>query len=228
MISTESNNMNIFYNQKHKAFTLAEVLITLGIIGVIAALTIPTLIQQKQKQETVTKLQKVYTTLVQAVTSSEAENGNSAEWDWGDNITTTESFDTYWAPYLKIIKYCDNYSICGYKTNSDLLSIQNESRFVVVDNHGRTVMLADGTLFKTLYSGTVKAIFVDINGPQGPNKYNRDVFRFSLDKNKHLMPYGYNHAESTIQDDCSKTGIGYACSFKIMNDNWQIKDDYPW
>ena len=40
---------------KFKAFTLAEILITLGIIGVVAAMTIPTLITNYQKKQTVTK-----------------------------------------------------------------------------------------------------------------------------------------------------------------------------
>ena len=49
--------------KKFKAFTLAEVLITLGIIGVVAALTLPTLIQNHQKQVYVTQLKKAYSTI---------------------------------------------------------------------------------------------------------------------------------------------------------------------
>ncbi|MBP7212243.1 prepilin-type N-terminal cleavage/methylation domain-containing protein, partial [bacterium] len=52
-------------NNSKTAFTLAEVLITLGIIGIVAALTIPTLMNKSQKQQTVTALKKSYSTFSQ-------------------------------------------------------------------------------------------------------------------------------------------------------------------
>ena len=56
------------------AFTLAEVLITLGIIGVVAALTLPSVIERHQKLETVTKLKKAYSTLSQAIERAKVDN----------------------------------------------------------------------------------------------------------------------------------------------------------
>ena len=71
-------------------FTIAEVLITLGIIGIVAALTIPALVTGYQKNVTVESLKKVYSTLSQAVKLSEADNGFVSDWDigfwWGYNI----------------------------------------------------------------------------------------------------------------------------------------------
>lgn len=61
---------------KHLAFTLAEVLITLGIIGVVAAMTIPTLISKTQKKEAVTRLKGAYSQIAQAIRMSEADNGD--------------------------------------------------------------------------------------------------------------------------------------------------------
>ncbi len=66
-----------------KGFTLAEVLITLAIIGVVAALTIPTVVRNYQKQQTVVKLKKVYSVLNQAFNNSQAENGMYQTWDIG-------------------------------------------------------------------------------------------------------------------------------------------------
>ena len=57
------------------AFTLAEILITLGIIGVVAAMTIPSIIIDYQKKHTVEALKKAYSTLDQALVSSIFENG---------------------------------------------------------------------------------------------------------------------------------------------------------
>ena len=64
------------------AFTLAEVLITLGIIGVVAAITIPTLVQNYRQHVVETRLQKFYTTFNQAITMAEAQYGDKKEWYW--------------------------------------------------------------------------------------------------------------------------------------------------
>ena len=57
------------------AFTLAEVLITLGIIGVVAAMTIPTLMQKYYEKQTVAKLKETYSILSQALKSASQEEG---------------------------------------------------------------------------------------------------------------------------------------------------------
>lgn len=66
---------------KNKAFTLAEVLITLGIIGIVAALTLPSVITKYQKKQTVAQLKKAYSTISQALVTSQYENGNISEWN---------------------------------------------------------------------------------------------------------------------------------------------------
>ena len=67
--------MNI--TPKHCAFTLAEVLITLGIIGVVAAMTLPTVINQYEKKITVVKLKKAYNTLAQNITKKKTSDFSS-------------------------------------------------------------------------------------------------------------------------------------------------------
>jgi len=62
-------------------FTLAEVLITLGIIGVVAAMTIPTLMQKYYEKQTVAKLKETYSILSQALKSASQEEGLPEEWD---------------------------------------------------------------------------------------------------------------------------------------------------
>jgi len=78
------------YIYKKNAFTLAEVLITLGIIGVVAALTMPSLITNYQKKQTVVRLQKAYSALSQAVKLSQAQNGDVQDWNWDYGPTGTE------------------------------------------------------------------------------------------------------------------------------------------
>ncbi len=108
-------------NKILNAFTLAEVLITLAIIGVVAAMTIPTLVQRYQEKVTVTKLKKAYSMLNQAYQMAVIEHGTydqwgmiNAEYDEEGNMTNLEEFkNTYantWkilAPYLKVVASCD-------------------------------------------------------------------------------------------------------------------------
>lgn len=85
-----------------KGFTLAEVLITLGVIGVISAMTLPTLIQTHRNHTVEAKLKKLYSVMNQALNMSEAENGNKA--DWVNELATMEGTEKYLLPYLKTTK----------------------------------------------------------------------------------------------------------------------------
>lgn len=67
--------------KKITAFTLAEVLITLAIIGVVAALTIPTVVQNYQKTQTATRLKKAYATINQAIQMANVDNGPISTWN---------------------------------------------------------------------------------------------------------------------------------------------------
>ena len=69
-----------------KAFTLAETLITLGVIGVVAALTLPTLINSYKKQVTTARLKKFNSIFNQMMLQSEAENGPSKDWERNGDI----------------------------------------------------------------------------------------------------------------------------------------------
>ena len=71
-------------NIRRVAFTLAEVLITLGIIGVVAAMTIPTLIANYQEKQTVSRLTKAYATISNAYQMAKVENGDFSSWGFNE------------------------------------------------------------------------------------------------------------------------------------------------
>ena len=96
-----------FPPQKKVAFTLAEVLITLGIIGIVAAMTMPALIQKHRRSVTETALKKFYSTMNQAVNLSVAENGETKYWTFGgdnSNESIEDFYKRYLKKYLKILK----------------------------------------------------------------------------------------------------------------------------
>lgn len=97
------------------AFTLAEVLITLAIIGIVAALTLPTLIQSYKKNVVETRLAKFYSTINQAIQLSEIDNGDKVSWNIMDviiedgtykqeGITAQEWYNKYLSKYIKVLK----------------------------------------------------------------------------------------------------------------------------
>ena len=215
-----------------KGFTLAEVLITLGIIGVVAAMTIPTLIAKYEKQQTLSHLKKVYSTMAQAFTLSQVENGEFSRWNLNSTSNPKDYVMTYWVPYLKVSKFCDTYSDCGYDKMRPFVHIDgtvSSEDVTSPDSIRYAIVLSDGTMVSFRIpptsvnngNGTAK-ITIDLNGYKGPNMSGKDYFWFEIKNNK-LAPF------ENGTDDCNNEVKGGAtCFAKIVNDGWQIKDDYPW
>ena len=103
--------------RKKFGFTLAEVLITLGVIGVVAAMTMPTLIKHYQQHETVNRIKQTYSILSNAVRMSETENGLLETWEIPNTYFDTNTytygkrfFEQYLKPYIKVTKECKKLS----------------------------------------------------------------------------------------------------------------------
>lgn len=185
-------------------FTLAEVLITLGIIGVVAAMTIPTLINNSQDRETVSKLKKDYTTLAQAFKLSINDNGSVDTWGLSSNWASQDAINIYnkLSPYLKIIKSCGNSTGC-FATNYKLLNGSNISQQSFDSDTGLAkFVLSDGSAVAmgsygdcTDYNGTSNMLkdlcgemYIDINGAKSPNIVGRDTFYFYINKDRGIVP----------------------------------------
>ena len=238
------------------AFTLAEVLITLGIIGVVAAMTLPVLINNYQKNVTVTRLKKFYTTFSQAHLRAEEANGPFESWTLTDDSSTRDDkeavFEKYYKPYI-------NVSRCDSSCAPDFFKALNltDSRLVY--------QLSDGSLFMFEPSQFTNAanpnieqwiyIIVDINGNTNPNISGRDIFHLDIypkyglvmlgrfgeetdtlrlkpsTRNELINGVGINSGNSTAycKDNCGdNTYCKHSCGALIQMDGWQIKDDYPW
>ena len=231
-------------NIRRVAFTLAEVLITLGIIGVVAAMTIPTLIADYNKRQTLSRVKQSYSLLAQAVKMSEVYNGDTNYWD--HNQKTYDFFKQYIAPYLKDTKTVNKgeEQIKYYKPNNE-----ESTSFTPLRETGEIIRLANGTdiLVSNTEAGisqTEKLICFDINGyNQGPNRFGRDVFAASIKKGYGLIPYGlhessdsdtFNDYDRDIITDstlygCNTTGgNGAYCLALLIYDGWEFKEDYPY
>ncbi|MBP3925217.1 type II secretion system protein [bacterium] len=220
-----------------KAFTLAEVLITLGIIGIVAAMTMPALITKHQKQVTVTRLKKAYSQLVEATKMAEIENGPTS--DWNMDLPAETFMKTYVDPYVKFVNKDFGHTVnqrISYKHSNG----QPVTEWILNGSTTEVRQFADGTIFflDAWSSGNniSRGVAIDINGYKGPNILGKDVFSFSYNKET-----GFGHTKATFDSDrdvllgkslhqCNKEAPngGHACSAVIIRDGWEIKDDYPW
>jgi len=199
---------------QNRAFTLAEVLITLGIIGVLAAILIPLLISKIQHRQNISALKKAYSILQQAE--------NNIYVDYGMNsvflCSTNDSYclgDIY-KQYLKILKY-DKYipnsdpEICFGANAVILNSTENHYCITTVDG-----IIFDFDMEFSSNSSHTALINVDINGIKKPNLFGKDRYIFRIKENK-VVPY-YNE-----RWDC-KNGKGtsyynYNCAYVYLNQN---------
>ncbi len=234
--------------KKRAAFTLAEVLITLGIIGVVAAITIPSIITDYQKKITAKRLSQTYSILSQALTMAQAEYGDTSSWstlfnvDVDDFAQTTELgrlwADKYLLPYMKKLKNAEimTLSDAGYKNN---ITSKSGSSLIYVGSNYYITHLSNGVILLITYEyingkAFVPLIYVDVNGITNPNMAGRDVFLFTFRPNiNKLVPYAYNYPRETLKDRCKKdnslrASYNLYCTALIMLDGWEIKDDYPW
>lgn len=237
-----------------KAFTLAEVLITLGIIGIIAAMTLPSVITNYQKKQAVAQLKKFYSIMLQAVKLSESYNSDVKYWNFtiGGNNHTEIFMDTYIKPYIKVIK---EYKPEDFPAdiNYKCVSGSDCNAFGQVKNNNPKLVLADGTMILAADLATgldddgktvhMMNIIVDLNGFKKPNQYGRDVFAFTIQPGTGFAPAGIGYT-SAIQGSqnydrewfssggngrgCNRRDAGFYCAALIMTDGWEMKEDYPW
>jgi len=227
--------------KKKAAFTLAEVLITLGIIGVVAAMTIPNLIAGQQKRATVTKLQRAISVLNQTYKLSFDEVGE-LDAETTKDFDSKEYFNTYWAPYIKVLTYCTTSKVCGYDTDTPWTQTNNQKSgwYVVEPRLRSTFMTMDGFVYVIFLATWADAsgknknalyqVIVDLNGAAKPNKFGKDVFWLSRvqEDGGGIRPYCYDKTDVEVNADCSKSGVGECCAEKIRRAGWEIEKDYPW
>lgn len=172
------------YKNRNNGFTLAEVLITLGIIGVVVAMTMPTLISKYKHKEYETRFKKAYSMLAQATYDLPIEYGRC-------DATNAQSINDYVFGKLKNIN-SGSFRLNGmsYKGNFKTYSLENTTSvihpncFDRASNQGsyNYIVTPDGITFSFCTNYTVgNSISVDINGiNKGPNAFGHDLFFFRI------------------------------------------------
>ncbi len=190
--------MNIF----KKAFTLAEILITLGIIGIVAALTLPSLMRLHQDAGTGPVLAKVQTTMEEAVSRVLLDN---------PDLTLSDLDVSGLIGYLDDVLIMTSIGSSWYSLkDGTCIQIEKDSEGTVPSSAGTGLFL----------------VTVDINGrpsEDNPNKDGVDVFRFVLTSYGLMLPVGSKVlGQSTEGQTCTANDPNIYCTGRIADNNWKI------
>ena len=215
------------------AFTLAEVLITLGIIGVVAAMTMPTLINNINKKHWITGYKKAFSELSQIHQLLNSETGGSymAECNDFDDVCLKNLF----AEKMKVVEYCKETVPNKCQESSTYLNGRTRgiNQTTEVNDPWPTIVTASGYSVKFRFHGNDCSEFIegyskklptcgwmqiDVNGLKRPNVVGKDIYFLNICKNK-LFPRYSNELNGqfvselyeTLKEDC-ENGEGVGCS----------------
>lgn len=213
--------------KKHIAFTLSEILLTMTIVGVVAAMTIPTLHYQKVRREYTIKLKNFYSKMENAILDMQLDRGSFKDMEKPINIG--QAYDWY-------MSHIDPYMGHQY-----------------VKSASRTIYYKDGSSLHLSNIGGCLDVYFDVNGDKRPNSVGRDkyVFLYCFDPNARLSHFGNTdiffgtyggslHGSGVSRRQVLNACSGAAtcpsaggaspacCSLLLQIDQWEYKDDYPY
>lgn len=215
------------YIRKKFAFTLAEVLITLGIIGIVAALTIPILMNSYQENANRNKLKNAYAIISEATKQMQNDNGNTL-WPfsgvYADSVTMKNMYKQY---------------LVNVQDTGTAITMGNYKMYKGGNQLGFTfpfLTLPDGTILAffsyPMSLGSINGlspnalIYVDVQGGKGPKMFGVDTFVFELQKDKgdklFVYPIGTLGDGASCQVNMPCTGYGdcqkaYGCTAPFLN-----------
>lgn len=222
-------------NLTKNGFTLAEILITLGIIGVVAAMTLPTVINNAKAKELETQLNTSYSILQQALGLMQANTGIIAN----QTNYPQQTFGKEFIKYFKTTIKCSEKNKC---MEADLEDGAVNSTFKDYKNYNKTQPLKRGGNMvydegKYILTNNILLLIecntpefgiiltVDINGPyKKPNAYGHDLFSFNIEeKSGKLLPMGTDGTYYTDMNRyCSynsNDGLnGASCTYKAFTE----------
>ena len=230
---------------KKFGFTLAEILITMGIIGVVAALAAPSLVTSSNNAKIGPQLQKAvstFETAAEMLLHDEDASGLMGVVGESQNIELGKALSKYMK--LDANHLAMNKTIYYYYYNGDGPTFE-------LPTHGTPFRADDGIMYifdiwrkqtpKSIYPNTpnnqyIGAVHIDINGESAPNKLGKDVFAFALYNDGTLRPWGSKsgydrrqgsderHWDSTDGHYCNANKVenGWSCAGSIFDNNMKV------
>ena len=234
---------------KKSAFTLAEVLMVIGIIGAVSMLTVTNARKGTDTAEKITQLRKTHEILESVVQQAVMEDGQIKNWQY--MLTDTKTANAYQSEYvlkhifnrLKLNKNCETSSGCwasdisgtslyttintkGDKPNSDTASVKgilsNDASVSFYLSKAPTALTADQqTQFGYTGGDIIGYITIDVNGTaKGNTKWGDDVFLFLWTIDDGIVPIGNNVALNGANSCPNKLDICSAWAFYKGNEDY--------
>lgn len=219
-----------------RAFSLAEVLITIGIIGIVAAIVMPMMTAQHREQQITTMVRKFYSQLTQSFAKSNAEVGDPTVWalystnspDGAKNL-----MDVALGNYYKIVEDCKSDGGCW--ADMEIRYLDNTSSGINLSTNSSysTARIVDGVLVASrvldpscnLVYGDGKnftkvcgEVLIDVNGTKPPNQFGYDTFKFYLTKFGFFPAGERNDLTTSFENACLERKYGTGCT------GWLIKN----
>lgn len=224
-------------NNSKKAFTLAEVLIVVGIIGIVAQMTIPTLMQNVSNAQFIAGLKKAASSLSQVSLLLQNDSGD-LESAFGTNVSWTQdqansAMMNAVASKLRVQKICDSGTGAGVCWDAAYYNLlKNPAPTATWTDGSTSIILNDGSLMAFQYVGNCTlntsatgplaglycgVITVDVNGFKLPNTVGRDIFMFAVGKNGIYPGGAYNSFNAYCDPNDTTHNIqGAGCAYKIL------------
>lgn len=204
-----------------KALTIGELLITMGIIGVIAMLTLPGFIQDYHKRVYTTKLKKSVEMIENAVNQACADN-NVSYFYQTPYVNTADSGKHQQDFIDKYFKKAGGINKNPFATKYKILETGTEIGNSLVDSHGWAKLAGGEALSFYCGRGSEYCIFrIDINSTDGPNIGGRDFFAIFVNNKTNELFDNFDSSKCGKKNTLG-AHLGYGCFAKLLENNWEM------
>lgn len=227
-----------------KGFTLAEILVTLTIVGVVSAIVLPQFVTNAHNRANAAKLSSIISdyenVFAMMMLKENADDFFDTRFGSAYNKKNVENMRKELSAYTKVLRATSSLTDFGYVSSTPFYTISGGT-----PSGNMNLVAATSTpgganlLFQEIPSGkSYSTLFIDVNGNGVPNKYGRDVFAFALNNEGRLYPFGSENAAETLgvsnpgsytwqSDDatygCTGTGYdGLGCTGKLVENNFKV------
>lgn len=214
--------------KKRSGLSMSEILFTLAIIGVIAALTTFGLVAKVNDVKNIAALKKIYSSISQVAMYVILDRSNPNYWGLDEYSQNSSALAfSYFKPYFKVVRECSNAAGCWqYPTkflSGDVYlrrAKMYQYMFTLVDGTNVIMNVYPKDIIVSEFGVNVEkdsvVFIIDVNGNSYPNQIGRDIFAFVL-KGKEIVPSGIDNSYN-----CNRAASGLTCAARVINDGWKI------